>query len=323
MGCTTLLLAARSRFAGQRLPKPVAHALGRANRLSPGQAGESEQLKRHFELLPRSWPVAALTRQRDADDAALSAWLRADPAYIRPDISGARLLAHGDTLALTREDVAALLPALKPLFGDAGFPIDAPVPARWYLRLPKEAKLPPFVEPADALGTDLFDHLAGFDSTETAANNNALDLGRRWRALLSEAQVVLHNHPVNARRVAAGQLPVNSLWFWGGGSLPDHVSSSHARVHSDDELVQGLAASAGVESVSLPARFPVTDVDALFDLRHIRDVDALARDWLLPAIVMRAERGRMLVDCADGMCFELTGNQRWRFWRKPVTTLDA
>ena len=55
----------------------------------------------HFDMLPRGWPVAAVTRQRDAGDAAQAAWLRADPAYIRPDINGARLLAHGEALALT------------------------------------------------------------------------------------------------------------------------------------------------------------------------------------------------------------------------------
>ena len=73
-----------------------------------------------------------------------SAWLRADPAYVRPDINGARLLAYGDALALTQAERDALLRPLQPLFGDAGFPIDAPTPSRWYLRLPREAKLPAF-----------------------------------------------------------------------------------------------------------------------------------------------------------------------------------
>src|SRR3546814_5998711 len=40
--------------------------------------------------------------------------------------------------------------------------------------------------------------------------------GRRWRAVLNEAQIVLHNHPVNAERVRSGRMPVNSLWFHGG-----------------------------------------------------------------------------------------------------------
>src|SRR3546814_8075493 len=96
--------------------------------------------------------MAALTRQMDAGDAAGAAWLRADPSYVRPDINGARLLAIGAALGMDEEDRTAFLPALRPLFGDAGFPIDAPHPSRWYLRLPPGAKLPAFAEPDDALG---------------------------------------------------------------------------------------------------------------------------------------------------------------------------
>ena len=39
------------------------------------------------------WPVAALTRQRDARDAAGARWLRAAPARVSPDMTGARVLA--------------------------------------------------------------------------------------------------------------------------------------------------------------------------------------------------------------------------------------
>ena len=50
-----------------------------------------------------------MTRQRDAGDATLAAWLRADPAYVQPDINGARLLAYGDALALAAGDLAGAL----------------------------------------------------------------------------------------------------------------------------------------------------------------------------------------------------------------------
>src|SRR5690606_10085171 len=125
-----------------------------ADALPRGEAGRQAQLRRHFELEPGAWPIAALSRQADAGDAAGSAWLRADPAWVRPDINGARLLACGEDLQLTGEDSAALLPALRLLFGNSGFPIDAPHPARWYLRLPLDTELPVFPPPAEAIGTD-------------------------------------------------------------------------------------------------------------------------------------------------------------------------
>ena len=65
----TFLLPARVRFGGQAMPQADrARRLGRADR-SDAEAGERAQLLRHFELLPRGWPVAAITRAFDANDA--------------------------------------------------------------------------------------------------------------------------------------------------------------------------------------------------------------------------------------------------------------
>jgi hypothetical protein len=318
MPTATLLLPARERFAGQALPEGIARALGRARPGGGALPGERAQLLRHFELLPRGWPVAALTRQLDAGDAELGAWLRADPAYVRPDINGVRLLATGDVLQLTQEDVDALLPALRPLFGDAGFPIDAPSPSRWYLRLPREAKLPQFAEPAEALGTDLFDHLPGVDDERPE--------GRRWRALLSDAQVVLHNHPWNAQRLAEGKLPVNSLWFWGAGLLPDHVTARHRRLHSDDTLLRALANASGTAATPLASPFmPPVEGSALYDLRALRNFAWLVGDWLEPAILALQAGGidSLRLDFEDGAGYLLDRGQRWRFWRRPLRVLHA
>jgi hypothetical protein len=309
----TLLLPAAARFGGQRLGDAFARALGRADRGEARQAGRRAQLLRHFELLPGHWSIAALTRQSDVGDAAGATWLRADPAHVRPDINGARLLACGEGLALDDKDVAALLPALKPLFGDAGFALDAPTPARWYLRLPIATTLPAFTEPVDALGADLFDHLA--EGGE----------GRRWRALASEAQVVLHNHPWNAQRAAAGKPAINSLWFWGGGVLPDRVRTSHDAVHGNEETARALAVAAQV-AAPLPARFAMGGEDsALFDLHATRDLALLESDWLQPALMALAdsELNALALDLDDGTHYTLRRGQRWRLWRKPQARFDA
>lgn len=306
----TLLLPATSRFAGVALPPMLARALGCADRVEH-DVGEHAQLERHFRLLPDRWAPAALTRVVDGGivDATLSGWLRADPAYIRPDINGARLLATGDTLRLDSNDVEALLPALRPLFGDTGFMLDAPHPGRWYLRLPRESKLPAFATPSQALGEDVFEHIPGGAEA------------RRWRVLSSEAQVVLHNHPHNAARAAAGKPPINSLWFWGGGVLPDHVASTSLTLYSDDPLLQGLAHFAKLAHMPLDA---LTDfnTDALVDLRMQRDPRELVDAWMLPAAASTPHR-EVVFDFADGPGFVLQAAQRWRFWRSPLGALVA
>ena len=92
-----VLLPERRRFAGQPVGVETGKFLARADRLADGEPGERAQLLRHFDLLPRGWPMAAITRQRDAGDAVLHQWLRADPAHVRPDMTGARVLANCPT----------------------------------------------------------------------------------------------------------------------------------------------------------------------------------------------------------------------------------
>lgn len=308
MARLTLLLPAAARFAGLPLPPALAQALGRADRAQHA-AGEPAQLARHLSLLPQGWPVAALTRLLDAgeDEARRGVWLRADPAHLRPDINGARLLGVGAALGMDQADVDALLPALRPLFGDAGVRLDAPHPARWYLRLSPGTPLPMFSSPDQALGDDVFDHAPQGEAA------------RRWRALESEAQIILHNHPHNAVRLAAGKVPVNALWFWGGGVLPDRVSGRAPMLYSDDPAVRGAACLGKLQAMPLPAFLDV-EGDALVDLRGQRDARVLVERWLLPA----AAGGRdVTFDFADGVVFALRPGQRWRLWRRPLAALPA
>lgn len=292
------------------LPIQFGRMLGRADQATH-VGGEGTQLARHFQLLPDRWSYAALTRLVDADpaEARTHSWLRADPAHVRPDINGARLLGTGGMLGMDAGDAQALLPALRPLFGDAGFTLDAPHPTRWYLRLPREAKLPAFSAPDLALGDDVFEH------TPDAPD------ARRWRTLLSEAQVVLHNHPHNAARLAAGKVAINSLWFWGGGLVPDHVTASLPTLYSDDVLLHGLARVGMLQAMPL-AEFPEGSADALVDLRNVRDSATILEHWLQPAC-LRATRQITVLDFADGHVFTLAPAQRWRFWRRPLAKLAA
>src|SRR5690554_4032976 len=312
MAAVTFLLPAAEAFGAQRLDQDGARLLGRADRLSLGETGRSAQLLRHFDLLPRGWPIAALTRQADVGDAVGSAWLRADPAWIRPDINGARLLACGSDLRLAADDCAALLPALRPLFGDAGFPIDAPDPSRWYLRLPAGARLPAFAPPSEALGTELSEQLDD-DGPEA----------RRWRALLNEAQIVLHNHPWNQARVERGLTPVNSLWFWGAGGLPDHVRSRHAAVAADEEALRALVVAAGARAEAPAAAFDPACAATLVDLRALRDLRLFADAWLRPALagVAKGKMDALALDLEDGAGYRFARSQRWRFWRRPQASL--
>ena len=301
-----LLLPPPTRVFAGMPPDALARVLGRADRVD-GDSGRAAQLRRHFALLPNRWAEAAISRlaesKADPDDVRRHAWLRVDPAHLRAGINGVVLLGTGEALGLDADDSAAFLPALKPLFGDSGFQLEAPHPVRWYLRLPKEAKLPAFAPPEIALGDDVFEHAP--DGPEA----------RRWNALMSEAQVLLHNHPRNVQRAEAGRVAVNALWPCGGGQaqgcvLPDHATTTSPKLHSDDVLLHGLAQLANI--AAMPATKPLPE-DALFDLRK---ADAATLRPMLDAL-HRGELHELVLDFADGAQFTLRRAQRWRFWRKP------
>ncbi len=300
----TFLLTERRRFSGQKPDANVAKILGQADKLPILNSGEQAQLERHVSILPRRWPLAALTRQYDAKDAEHYSWLRADPAHVRAEMGVVRLLACGD-LGLTQAEADELVKPLKILFGDVGFPLSAPNPSRWYLMLPKESKLPEFPSLDTAIGADIFSQ---FPADDTA---------KRWRALLNEAQITLHNHPLNAERIQKGLLPVNSLYFWGGGILPDQVKFHAERIKTDDVIIKSLMSHAGLKQQD------DGDGAALVDCRTIRDWSVFELEYLLPAIneLKSNQYTSIVLDFSDGAGFEIKTSQKWRFWRSPMREL--
>ena len=59
------------------------------------------------------------------------------------------------------------------------------------------------------------------------------------RNLLSEIEMALHEHEVNLEREANGDLPINSLWLWGGGTAPEQITRAQPPLFSDDALLTG------------------------------------------------------------------------------------
>jgi len=278
--------------------------LARGDRAADLKPGREAALRSAFAFPGTTLPVAALTRSIDASDAAGTLWLRADPCHVMVDAVAVRMLAWGN-MGLSSEECTELARALRPLFGDAGFPLEVATPDRWYLRCPRGARLPQFADPADVLGADLLPHFPRGENE------------RQWRHLLNEAQVILHNHPVNERRVQRGQIAANSVWFWGAGELPDLVHTSFTRVATTDASLAALARLAGITSVPASPEyffhFGAKD-QLLLDLGA-----GVARDaWYAP--LHEALRKRQLAELElhfeSGEVVLYKHRHRWRFWRR-------
>ncbi len=293
MGKLTLLLP---RVAHELAALP--RLLGRADALPARAPGLLPALAEAYGMPAATLPVAALLRQAAAGDCGNDVWLCADPVYVQADAAGARMLAWGD-LGLDAAEAESLARPLRPLLGDAGLLLETTTADRWQLRLAAGTPLPGFSAPEQVLGAALLEHLpAGHE-------------GRRWRALFNEVQMILHQHPRNRARQASGLMPVNALWFWGGGTLPTHPPRPVQALLATDALALALARHAGSTPLAALTQWDgqgACFADAADRAAASAALDA-ARSWLRAGVTLE-------LGFDDGRRWRITRGQRWRFWRR-------
>jgi hypothetical protein len=276
-----------------------------------------------FGLEGPPWPVAPVARLGEPDRPQADPagwWLRVDPVHLRVDMNHARLFGPR-ALDLTATQAEGLVRLLNEHLAADGLRIDAPVPTHWYLRLDHAPDLVTYPLPLVS-GRNVQPFLPGSDDAA------------RWRGWLTEIQMLLHDAAPNTEREAAGQLPVNSLWPWGGGAQP-HGAGAPAAVFGDDALTSGLARLAGapipesLDEGGQAREWPageslVVDYRAREPLVHgeiaewLDAVAMLERAWLAPVLeALRAGLVRRLVlEPGDGRRFVLTRAGLLRVWRR-------
>lgn len=268
----------------------------------------------------QDWPIAPLTARADGLETGNAFWLRLDPAHLEVGMGGLMLRPAGE-LALSGEEAGSLLASINDHWREHGLEILAPSPTRWYLRLPGT---PDFTStPLDqVVGEYLTPHLP-----------RGRDANRLMR-LVNEAQMLMHEHPVNLRREADGRPSVNGLWLWGGGVFPTAAPTAMPiveRVTSDDAEVQAMARAAGIQSGSSPARLrdlgdPARISNALVTLSPGREgfgledyLAKLERDWFKPLLrnlaFGRIRRLRLDLLTRPSLSISIETTQAWRIWR--------
>ena len=139
--------------------------------------------------------------------------------------------------------------------------------------------------------------------------------------LLNETQIILHNHPLNIERARRGLTPVNSLWFWGAGVLPEWVRTTHTRVCSGDEVIVALARLAQTAQAPLQAGaldIIVKDDSVLLDIAATQHAEMLDTDWFAPVETLLKSRrlAELMLVFESGERIVFTRRHRWRFWRR-------
>ena len=260
-------------------------------------------------------PVAALThvsdRRRRPDNSYY--WLRADPVTMWADMARVFMTRFGfaDLDPFERNEIEN---CIRDVLREEGIDLQADHPERWCIPLEK---------PLDFAFTPL-DEALGMDVAEALPEHPE---AQYWRRVLNEIQVALHNAPVNVRRRAMGMREINSVWFWGGGFIPettphnplrtvwsDHpVSRGLAIVNDCRLLAQGEALALDLDEVELPALIDWT-VN-----RNDPDEEMLRLEALVAPFQARADTGRCTLALHDGSgerrVYDVRAHRR--FWRRP------
>ncbi|MFQ5546932.1 MAG: hypothetical protein ACE5FV_01475 [Woeseia sp.] len=143
-----------------------------------------------------------------------------------------------------------------------------------------------------------------------------------YHKLSGELQMCLHDHEVNLRREEQGLMPVNSIWFWGGGTAPDKTVERLPPLFGDDPLLTGYWESrTGVISAWSGSFGGCLEVAAK-DFVVVTPVPDHGEDRLTPYLtelreLLRAGRvHRLVLLFRDGLTARIGRFDAFRLWRR-------
>ena len=292
---------------------------------TPAQSME-EWLCRRFRVLRQSdWPVAPLSLLAEGVAPEEHFWIRADPVHLVVD-RDRLVLTDAHAFSISVDEATALTRTLNDALSAEGLTLLAPSAERWYLRL---SQAPGIVTCP----------LAEARGSSVGASLPKGEESKRWRVLSNEMQMLLHEHPINEQREARGAAPINSVWFWGAGRLPEQCSNPYAGIWADCVLAQGLVRASSGEAQPLPADAPawlrstapgtvtLLVLDHLRAAAHYRDsatwsaqLERLEQEWFAPllAALRTKQLERIHLHSVDGSDCGTTSVSRrdlWKFWR--------
>ena len=186
----------------------------------------------------QDWPVAPLTATLDGLEVEDKYWLRADPVHIKIERDRLLLVENG-LFELSLDDAQAFAGVLNKHFaGEVTF--HAPSAKRWYVTASGRPDVTTR-NPGEVAGRDVKRYLpSGADAM-------------KWHRIFNEAQMLLHEHPLNEARESRGEAVVNSIWFWGGGTRTRVHGRHFSDVWSDDAVATSLATLAEAAVHEMPA----------------------------------------------------------------------
>ena len=192
------------------------------------------------------------------------------PVHLEASHDNARLLP-AQCLSLTAEESALLITTLNELWNPDNICITAHSAIDWQLT-GQEATALDCLPPSMLAYRSVADALPR--STEAA----------QWRQLLTEAQMLLHEHPVNISRQQRGLRSVNSIWCYGGAAFSTPAEDVQTTLYANDTFAQGLAKRLNMECLPIEE----LDIAASVELAVKSDTEKASNVLIVDTHLQRA-----------------------------------
>lgn len=279
-----------------------------------------------------SWPIAPIMLHKDAPALAKNNkefWMRADPVHLRIE-QNHLMLADSQIFDISKDEAEQLVRDLNRGMSGRDYTLLALHADRWYIRLMQAPEMQ-----THTLGQVTCKNINHF----LPAGSDSM----AWRKLFNEFQMQLHEHPINQARESRGELSINSIWFWGGGYMPESMQSAYSHVWSNHELSHALAIACHTGHANLPLNAAdwlqsqklgnhLVILDSLHMKAKYRDaygwretLKEIEKNWFLPiydALKHGAISQLHLITSNDNslQSFIVTRADLWKFWlaQKPM-----
>lgn len=255
------------------------------------------------------YPGAAVIRTGTSGERAVGFWLRAQPIHFVAGLERLTTVPLRGAARMSTAERAALTPTLADHLQTAGIQLHEGADGEWLLYSAEPLQVET-VTPEFAAANPFAEILPrGRDA-------------RGLRRLMTEMQMLLHDHPVNTARESRGLPALNAIWVHGEGMLSEVTPRALPEASGDDVYLRGIyrlheraVQPKATDAATLLARIAGPTV-AIIDPPDPR---ALETDWLAPlsSALLRGSISKLTLLFAEWRV-DTHRAAMFKFWRREL-----
>lgn len=257
--------------------------------------------------LDAPYPSAAVTRTGESGERASGYWLHAQPMHFVAGLDRLTAIELQGEARIVNAERAELEPTVAAHLRASGFELLSTSSGEWLMRSDRPLEVRT-VSPAAAASNPLAEVMPqGRDAAQL-------------RRLMTELQMLLHEHPVSAQRSRRGVPEINAIWFYGEGAIGNVRRQVLPQAFGDDAYLRGVYRlhDLAVEPTPRDAKTLLSRMTArAVAVIAAEDLDLLEVVWLAP--LARALRVGALarVDLVlDRWHLTIPRAASFKFWRQ-------